>query len=90
MVHHHRVGKKLMEAHGSNVADISKGISNGIMICTPKRVWNKTGGFRPGFGGQDTDYHREIVRLGYKVYMMRGLYMYHWYRQHLFIPGLSS
>lgn len=86
MVHHYRVGQLLLDTHGSTGIDISNDISNGIMICTQKKIFDKVGSFRPGFGGQDTDYHRAVVKLGYKVYLLKGLYMYHWYRQHLFIP----
>ena len=46
----------------------------------PKRVWLQTAGFKDGFLGVDNDFDKQVRELGYGTYIMKGVYVYHWYR----------
>lgn len=54
---------------------------SGLMMVTSKTAWRKAGGFKPQKPiGLDNNYHRRILDAGYKVYIMRNVYVYHKYR----------
>ena len=57
---------------------------SGVVMITSKAAWKKCGGFRHGSKskilGVDNLYHTDIANSKQKVYMMSGLYVYHWYR----------
>ena len=78
--HHRRVGARLKKQYGADVVPLGeRQPMSGVVILTRKSVW-KNVGFAPGFLGVDGDYHRSCLRKGYQVYLMRGVYVYHWYR----------
>jgi GT2 family glycosyltransferase len=84
MKFHREMGHRMATCHRRDVQDITDRISNGVVMVTSKFVWEAVGGFnegREGLGGVDTDYHRAVKRIGRKVYLMRGVYVYHWYRE---------
>jgi hypothetical protein len=37
-------------------------------------------GFESGFLGVDNAYHAAVAKAGFTVHVLRGLYVYHWYR----------
>lgn len=83
---HREVGDQLYQNKTFIVKDITNKISNGVVMVTSKVWWNKVGGFNEGrtdLGGCDTDYHRAINKAGGRVYLMEGVYVYHWYREPL-------
>ena len=53
---------------------------SGVVILIAKEVWKKTLGFTDGFLGVDSDIDQKTRELGYKTYIMDGVYCYHWYR----------
>lgn len=54
---------------------------SGFMLIIHKSLWEKAGGFKTeGILGVDVDFHRRIRQLGEEIYIMKGVYMYHWYR----------
>ena len=53
---------------------------SGVVMLIKKSVWRKAGGFKSGFLGIDNDFHQRVVKLGDKVGVMRGIYVYHCYR----------
>lgn len=78
---HFAFGKKLREQHGSAVRDISRPSPiSGVLMCLSRETWQAMGKFRDGFFGVDNAAHRDVVAIGRRVYMMPGLYLYHWYR----------
>ena len=51
------------------------------MFVTSKKAWYEVGGFREnGLIGVDTNYVGKLKAKGYKIYLLKGLYVYHWYR----------
>ena len=54
---------------------------SGVMMVVSKRGWEMVGGFREDkMLGIDNDYHVRIRSTGGQVWLMRGVYVYHWYR----------
>ena len=70
------------EEHGHRCEDVSKNTKkiSGVIILLPKRTWLRVGPFMDGMLGVDNDYHRRVVEGGGSVGLMRGIYVYHWYR----------
>jgi GT2 family glycosyltransferase len=79
MYFHRKVGQERMKKYGLS-ARVAMGFISGIVMLTPKRVWEQCGGFKEGFLGVDNDYDRKVRKCGYDTCIMDGLYVYHWYR----------
>lgn len=78
---HFGFGAGLVEAHGSAVVDVTGGPRiSGVLLCLSRETWERIGGFRDGFFGVDNRVHEAVRAAGLRVYMMPGLYLYHWYR----------
>lgn len=52
----------------------------GVAFATSKRAWLAAGGFVPGMFCVDHQYHFALRRAGLRVYLLEGLYVYHWRR----------
>lgn len=81
MAAHRRFGLELQTKHGSEGTDVTDGrMLSGVVLCIPAAA--RAAGFRisDGFFGVDNAMHREARRLGKRVYLLRGLYVQHWYR----------
>src|SRR5262245_44490542 len=77
---HRRIGARLKQRFDADVVPLDeRHLMSGVVILTRKGVWKEIG-FASGFLGVDTEYHRDCLRKGYTVYLMRGVYVYHWYR----------
>jgi GT2 family glycosyltransferase len=76
---HRKVGHDLYKEHNLAVS-VAKNLISGVMILTSKKVWNATSKFKDGFLGVDNDYDRKVRNAGYKTVIMKGIYLYHWYR----------
>lgn len=78
----HRVfGQGLLERHGHEARDITKAwVLSGVLMVISVDAWERMGGFVDGFFGVDNEAHRAVARTGKRVYLMPGLYVYHWYR----------
>ena len=78
---HFDFGHRMMDAHGSEVIDVTGGPRiSGVLLCLSRETWKRIGGFRDGFFGVDNRAHEAVKAAGLRVYMMLGLYLYHWYR----------
>ena len=54
---------------------------SGVLMLVSRKAWAQVGGFKEaGMLGVDNDMHRRMRDAGLKVYMMNGVYVYHWYR----------
>lgn len=81
--YHRQIGISAWNTYGSNVNDVSnsnKGFQSGVIILINKSTWNKVGGFVDGFLGVDNDIHKKCIDNNIKVGIMKGIYVYHWYR----------
>jgi len=68
------------QQEGKPLREPTKPIS-GVVMVTSKTAWGKAGGFvEDRVIGLDNRYHGDIIRAGYKVYIMDDMYVYHRYR----------
>jgi GT2 family glycosyltransferase len=77
--YHRKIGKQRQVEYGSALRECET-VMSGVVILISKEVWKQTDGFCDGFLGVDNDIDRKIRALGYKSYIMDGVYCYHWYR----------
>jgi GT2 family glycosyltransferase len=80
---HRQWGQRIVKKHGHEVMDVTeqKEIS-GVVMVLKKEAWSKAK-FRERKGkilGVDNAIHRDVRRAGFKVGLMKGIYVYHWYR----------
>jgi len=70
--------KRLWEQNRYRCTLNSRHLIGGFFMLTSKTAWRKAGGFpEDGFFGVDNEYHRRIMKTGFKCYRMDGLYCYH-------------
>ena len=66
--------------NGYGVTDVSneKMAISGMFMLINKQAWKEAGGF-PGVGffKEDNDFGRAVLKAGWKIYRMDGLYVYH-------------
>lgn len=85
MSYHREIGLSMKVIYSNtcvDVTDVSKWeVMSGVLILISKRLWKKIGGFKEdGMLGIDNDLHWKIQQHNEKIYLMKGLYLYHWYR----------
>ena len=87
MVFHREFGRKLADEHGHSVIDVTRWEEHpsgkplsGVMMCISWDAWKAVGGFKRGFLTVDNDIHRRLRDGGFKAYLLRGVFCYHWYR----------
>jgi GT2 family glycosyltransferase len=85
MNYHRNFGLSLQTIFGSECEDMTdvsnKEVLSGHLMLLKKSVWKKIGGFaEKGMLGIDNDLHWKIKKNNEKVYIMKGIYIFHWYR----------
>jgi len=87
IVFHRELGRKLADEHKHSVVDVTEWEDHpsgkplsGVMMCISCRAWAAVNGFKNGFLTVDNDMHKRIRDHGLKVYLLPGVYVYHWYR----------
>jgi glycosyltransferase involved in cell wall biosynthesis len=82
MLYHRAIGRQLRQQGGLTIKDVTKThCISGVVMLVKKSVWKAAGGFKEdGFLGVDNDFHQRVVNSGGKVGVMRGIYVYHYYR----------
>jgi len=81
MQYHRDVGRQLADRYGDRLADATAdSLMSGVVILLSKRTWQLLGGFSSGFLGVDNRLHAKARECGAPVYLMEGVYVYHWYR----------
>lgn len=82
--YHRTVGKSLQQEYWDKCEPISSnsesGLLSGVMMLIRKDLWKELGGFKDGMLSVDNDFHRKCIDAGKPVYLMIGVYIYHWYR----------
>lgn len=83
--YHRNFGKKMETVYGASCIDITatdkQDYISGVLILIQKKLWKKVGKFAEnGMLGIDNDIHKKIANSNEKLYLMRGIYLYHWYR----------
>ncbi len=80
----HRLhGELIRKKFGDAAVDITNRFPiGGVVMVLSKRSWRRTGGFVDGLLCVDHRMHLAMKRAGLRVYLLRGLYLYHWRRAH--------
>lgn len=76
---HRRIGLERQKKYDLEVK-VAKNYISGVVMLISKNAWKKTSGCKDGFLGCDYDLHEKIKSAGFKIYIMTGVYVYHWYR----------
>jgi len=87
---HREIAKKLKEKYISSYEDYTNPNNpcpfSGMLFILSKSSWEKIGGFKeykPGYSkilGVDYRLHLDLFKNGFKTKIIKGLYVYHWYR----------
>ncbi len=82
MRYHRQLGERLQTKYGSTAIDVTlrEPPISGVVLAVSKAAVLHSGGFRKGLLGVDNALHRSMRAAGYRVLLMPGLYVYHWYR----------
>jgi len=91
MDYHRRVGTAVQAAARGTLRDVThESLMSGVVILLSKKTWLQLGGFAEGFLGVDNAIHQAARDQGFPVYLMRGVYVYHWYRADENSPSLDG
>lgn len=85
---HREISNKLKKRYKGQYEDITNNFIriSGMVMILSKKSWLKIGGFKefsPGHGkmlGVDNKLHIDLKNNGFKLKLIKGLYVYHWYR----------
>jgi len=85
MKYHRDLGRRIQTIFGTICEDVTdkpdNEVMSGLLILIKKSAWKKIGGFKEaGMLGIDNDLHWKLKRKKQKIYLMRGIYLFHWYR----------
>ena len=58
--------------------------SSGFLMVISKATWTLIGGSQHGNVQVDYTIHRAIEKAGKKIYLIEGLFLYHWFRPDIF------
>ena len=79
---HRLIAKKLDQDHRGELKKIDRKVS-GFLMAIQKRTWKQVGGFA-AIPGKILDIDglisRQILSIGKHIYLMEGLYVFHYYR----------
>lgn len=75
---HYEIANKLWEDNGSKTSTTT-GVA-GVCMIFSKKTWVKAGKFREKSITCDTEFNKSVVRVGGKIGLAEGLYMFHAYR----------
>ena len=79
--HHRKIGKTLQDNHYDEVIEFPEGwMASGVILLLSKQTWKTVGGFVEGFLGVDNCLHRDCKNNSIPFGLMKGFYVYHWYR----------
>jgi len=83
MSYHRDFGLEMKNKYGSDCIQIGTNsqLMSGMFLAVKKSAWEKCGGFvEKGMLGVDNWFHQKLNETGQKFYLIKGLYLYHWYR----------
>jgi len=80
--YHRNFGEGIWKNFNTSVIDVTNNTPlSGVVILIKKSAWEKVGGFKEtGMLGVDNDIHVKFRQGGFKVGLMKGIYVQHWYR----------
>lgn len=74
---HRRIGAERARVRTLLRITETKGFG-GVLFAVSKTAWREAGGFADGLGCVDHSMHFGIRRAGREVWLVEGLYVYHW------------
>ena len=84
MEYHRRIGSLLQETYWDLCDDLSdlkrSELISGMFLLVRKDLWREVGGFKSGMLSVDNDFHAKCIDINEKLLLMKGVYIYHWYR----------
>lgn len=78
--YHRRLANVIWDKHGTKVKQLPAMGLSGFMILFPKKIWNEVKFHEKGMLKVDNLFSRTVHRGGYPLYVMKGIYMFHYYR----------
>lgn len=81
--YHRKRAKELQDKYWNDFEDItgSRFCPSALVFITSRTAWETVGGFKEdGLLGVDTNYVSKLKRAGFKIMLLKGLYVYHFYR----------
>ena len=79
MAFHRALGAMLLK--NETIRDVTEERApNGMLIVLSKQAWKKAGGFAQGLHYVDRIMWKSLKMAGYRIYLVEGLYLYHWHR----------
>ena len=85
MKYHRLIGEVLQDDLYYDVEDVTNKprgeVMSGVLMMVRRDVWKRVGGFKEEkMLGIDSDFHWRCQKHKEKIYLMNGVYVYHWYR----------
>ncbi len=91
MEYHRNEGQRILSRFKTSVSNVTtKSPMSGVMIVLRKSVWKKIQGFQDGMLGVDNDFHKRLRKMKEPLYLMNGIYLYHWYRNSDLTKGSNT
>ncbi len=81
--YHKKMARQVYDQSGNEIIDITESpfSPSALVFITHKEAWQKVGGFSERKHiGCDNDYCGRLKCEGYRLFLIKGLYVYHWYR----------
>ena len=84
-IQEHRMIAETLNKGNYEIEDVTdkpeRKVMGGVMILIKKATWQKIGKFKDqGMLGIDNDIHWKAQKTGEKLYLMKEVYVFHWYR----------
>lgn len=86
LVEHVRYAEKLWQRHGPEIIEVQDEGFTTFNCLTHKEAWKKVGGFDVQYHF-DSKYCSDLRKHGYKMFVMPGVYFYHFYTPSSKIDG---
>lgn len=85
MKYHRDFGRCMQDIYGTKCIDVTDKpnteLLSGLLIMLNKKTWKEIGKFAERkMLGIDNDIHLKLKQHNKKLYLMVGIYLYHWYR----------
>lgn len=84
MEYHRNFGRLLQDNHWDECDELPTSDRNslisGMFLLIRKDLWREVGGFKSGMLSVDNDFHQKCIDKNEKLLLLKGVYIYHWYR----------
>jgi GT2 family glycosyltransferase len=80
IAYHRDQGQAILNKFGTKLRNVTTASPmSGVVIVLKKSTWKKIGGFKDGMLGVDNDFHNRLRKKQERLFLMEGIYFYHWY-----------